>query len=232
MNPEERLNQVAARYRNLGFKVVIRPGPDDLPLFAKDFNVEIVATSDKGNILASVKASPSELEADPNVSRYAEVTEKQRGWRFDVLVLGPDQQAPAERVVPKDLDEDTIRRQLDAVEQIVRMDVSEVSLRKTLTELSLTAAWATLEAAMRRRLHADGLQAGWGTSPRTLLNQLYSSGAISTGVLRELEAMSTLRNAIVHGFSPPVIVDKNVVLKLIRIAQQLLLESQVPRQTA
>src|SRR5436305_8300918 len=115
MNTEERLNHVADRYRNLGFKVVLRPGPDDLPPFARDFKVEIVATSDKGNVLASAKASPSELEADQNVARYAEITERQRGWRFDVLVLGPDTpRVPVQRDTT-DLEEQELRRLLDEV---------------------------------------------------------------------------------------------------------------------
>ena len=44
MNIEQRLSYVADRYRSLGFKIVLRPGPADLPPFAKDFKVEILAT--------------------------------------------------------------------------------------------------------------------------------------------------------------------------------------------
>src|SRR5436190_9546020 len=98
MNIEQRLNYVADRYRSLGFKkVVLRPGPDELPLFAKDFQVEILATGEDGNVLASVKGSPSELEADPNVPRYAEVTGNQPGWRFDLLMLGPNGGLPKQQ---------------------------------------------------------------------------------------------------------------------------------------
>jgi hypothetical protein len=44
MNIQQRLNHVVDRYRAQGYQVVIRPGPEDLPPFAKDFKVEIVAT--------------------------------------------------------------------------------------------------------------------------------------------------------------------------------------------
>src|SRR3984893_403603 len=103
MTIEDRLKHVADRYRSLGFKVVIRPGPDDLPSFAKDFKVEIVATSDKGNVLAVAKASPSELQADKEVARYAEITSKQPGWRMDVFVLGPDSSSLPEKREAKEL---------------------------------------------------------------------------------------------------------------------------------
>jgi REase_AHJR-like len=82
MTIEERLNHVANRYRSLGYKVATRPGPDELPAFAKDFKVEIVATGDKGNVLAVAKASPSELQADQEVARYSEITSNNLGGEW------------------------------------------------------------------------------------------------------------------------------------------------------
>jgi hypothetical protein len=69
MNLEQKLDTVADGYRARGFQVVVRLGPDDLPPFAQDFKVEILATGPDGNALASVKASASELEAGPNLPR-------------------------------------------------------------------------------------------------------------------------------------------------------------------
>ena len=62
MNSEQRLNHVADRYRAQGYRVVVRPGPDDLPPFAKDFKVEILATRADGNVLVSAKATPRKGE--------------------------------------------------------------------------------------------------------------------------------------------------------------------------
>jgi hypothetical protein len=74
MNMEKRVNQVAAGYRAHGYKVVVRPRADELPDFAKDFKIEILARRDDGCVLASTKKNQSDLEADPNLARYAEVT--------------------------------------------------------------------------------------------------------------------------------------------------------------
>src|SRR5947209_1556067 len=71
-------------------KVVLHPKPDDLPLFAKDFKVQILARKDNGGILTVAKDSPSELQADQDVARYLEIVAKQPGWRLDVFVLGPE----------------------------------------------------------------------------------------------------------------------------------------------
>jgi hypothetical protein len=64
MNAELRLNQVADRYRAQGYNIVIRPRPDDLPAFAKDFSVEIIARRDDGGVLASASRRDC-----PNASR-------------------------------------------------------------------------------------------------------------------------------------------------------------------
>jgi hypothetical protein len=222
MNIEQRLNYVAERYRTLGYKVVLRPGPDDLPPFAKDFKVEILATGADGNVLASAKASASELEADPNVPRYAEITSQQPRWRFDVLVLGPDSELPKKELPASEPSADDIRRTLDEVERM---------LQAGFIASAFAAAWGALEAAMRRYVRAGGGEAGWGTMPRTMLNELYSLGAISTSVLRELEGLFQVRSAVVHGFSAPA-VDPDAVRFVVDTARRLLGESQPAKQTA
>jgi hypothetical protein len=222
MNMEQRLSDRAHRYRSLGYTVVVRPGPEDLPPFAKDFKVEILARRDDGSVLAVAKGSPFELEADPQVPRYAEVTNRQPGWRFDLFVLGPDSQPAAGNREAKEPQEEEIRSDLDAVQQL---------LQAGFLEQALVAAWAALEAAMRRRLRAEGEEVGWGTSPRTMLNELYSSGVLSTRVLRELEGLFQLRSAIVHGFSAPV-VEASSVLFLVDTARRLLTESQLAKHPA
>jgi hypothetical protein len=222
MNFDQLLNTVAERYRTRGFNVILRPGQDDLPPFAKDFKVEILATGPDSNVLASVKATPSELEADPNILRYAEIIEKQPGWRFDILVLGPESRLPKQERQASEPSEDEIRHRLDEVERLLQAGFSASSF---------SAAWGALEAAMRRRVRADGGDAGWGTTPRTMLNDLYSSGAISTSVRRDLEGLFPVRSAIVHGYSAPV-VDPGAVRFLVDTARRLLTESHAVKQTA
>lgn len=222
MNIEQRLNVVADRYRKLGFKVVLHPKADDLPPFAKDFNVQIVARKDDGNVLAVAKASASELQADQDVGRYAEVTERQPGWKLDVFVLGPDTPAlPAKGEVKEPSDEDLRRLVADA----------ERMLREGFVSQAFLTAWAALEAAMRRRLVALGGKATYGTSPRTMLNELFSAGLFSNSVFRDLEGLFQLRNIIVHGFAVPPF-PASAVEFLIRTANQLLETPTQVKQTA
>src|SRR5436305_13010824 len=71
MNTQQRLEGVAQQYRRQGYKVTLNPGPADLPDFAKDFKVEILATRPDGSVLVSAKESNRDFESDPALSGYA-----------------------------------------------------------------------------------------------------------------------------------------------------------------
>jgi hypothetical protein len=222
MNSEQRLNQVADSYRSRGFKVVVHPEPDQLPPFAKDFKVEIVATKEDGSALVVVKSTPSELEADPNVQRYADITSGQADWRLDLVVLGPDTPRMPIKHETKDLEEREIRRLLDDIERMVQAGF---------VAASLAAAWAALEASMRRRLRASGAREGCETDPRTMLNELFSAGVFSNRVFRDLEGLFQLRNIVVHGFAVPEFPPSSVEF-LLDTARQLLEPPPQAKQTA
>jgi hypothetical protein len=195
MNTPQQLERVADRYREQGYQVVVNPGPDVLPPFARDFRVEILAKRPDGNVLVSAKASRSEFERDPNLAHYAEVIEKHRGWRYDVTVLGPPPPAPS----PRDVNEASEAEILKALDDAERLVGEGFASQAVLT------AWSAFESAMRHRLRALGVDAGYGTSPRSMLNELISAGALSHGEFRDLEGLANLRNIIVHGFSVPEI---------------------------
>lgn len=57
--------------------------------------MQIAATKDDGSVLTVAKGSPSELQSDLDVARYAEITDRRPAWRLDVFVLGSD--APLSR---------------------------------------------------------------------------------------------------------------------------------------
>jgi hypothetical protein len=222
MNIEDRLNVVADRYRRLGFRVVLNPKPDDLPPFAKDFKVQVLATKDDGSVLTVAKASPSELQSDPDVARYAEITDRQPGWRLDVFVLAPDAPALPYNGEVKEPADDEIRRAITNAERM---------LGEGFANQAFITAWAVLEAAMRRRLVAGGRKAPFGTSPRTMLNELFSAGVFSNSEFRDLEGLFQLRTIIVHGFAVPTFPNSAVEFVL-RTAKQLLQATPQAKQTA
>jgi len=222
MNIEQRLSQVADRYRAQGYKVVVRPGPDDLPAFAKDFKVEIVARRDDGCVLASVKKNQADLEADPNIASYAEVTNNQIGWRFDLSVLGPEPQPMPEKRKAKEPSE----RRDPASFGRCRADAPS-GFRPAVSHRRLGRAGGghAKETSGRRGRGRLG-NVSTDDAERTLLGWCATWHCVS-GSRRLFQA----RSAIVHGFTTPAI-EKSAVQFLIETARRLLLESQPAKQTA
>ncbi len=197
MNTQHRLEGVAQRYRRDGYQVILNPGPADLPDFAKDFKVEILATRPDGNVLVSAKESSRDFESDAALPGYAEAIEKQPGWRYDVFVLAP----PPPMTQPRDANDASEAEIQTLIGDSDRLHQAGFAPQAVLT------AWAALESAMRHRLRALGVKTQWGISPREMLNDLYSSGILSHSEFRDLEGLFRLRNIIAHGFSLPEIGD-------------------------
>jgi hypothetical protein len=214
MDNPHRLEQIAQRYRDQGYQVTLNPGPDSLPPFARDFKVEILAGRPDGNVLASIKVSVSEFETDPELSRYAEVIDRNPGWRYDVYALGPPPRKPEPRDA-KEASEQEIAKTLNDAERLAQSGF---------VAQAVLAAWAALESAMRHRLLSLGTKTEFGTPSRNMLNDLLSSGIISHGDYRDLEGLARLRNMIIHGFSVPPIGEGTVTF-LVSTAQRLLTES-------
>jgi hypothetical protein len=222
MDTEQGLRQVADKYAQQGYQVILRPGPGELPPFAKGFQVDILARRGAMNSVIQVKRSLQEVSADANMSRLAEITNAQPGWRFDFVILEAENPTQREIRGAKELSDEDINQALIDAEQLVHAGF----LRP-----AMLSAWAALEATMRRRLRAAGEAAGWGTLPRPMLSELYSAGTISASEFPQLERMYQMRNQIVHGFASSTI-DAGDVKLLTDTARRLLEESRLAKQTA
>lgn len=222
MNYEQELKKLAGVYEGRGYKVVIRPGSEDLPSFAKDFKVEILARRANEGALVSVKKNRQEMEADTDMPRYAEITSAQPGWRYDFAILEGEQPGAREMRGAKDFSGEDVIRTLGEAEEVARMGF---------TRAAVLTAWSALEAAMRMRLRASGETTGWGTTPRQMLNELYSSGILSVDEFARLEKLYQVRSQIVHGFATPTS-DAEMVTFMVGLAHRLVDESRPAKQTA
>jgi REase_AHJR-like len=222
MDFERELSRVAQSYARQGYQVVVHPGAEELPAFAKDFRVELLGKREPGGVLVTVKKNRQEFAAEPDLGRYAEVTGAQPGWRFDFVILeAEDPQARDLRGAEEPTDAD-LNKVLHNAEQLVGTGYANAAF---------LLAWAGLEAAMRRRLRVEGEAPGGRTSARGMLNELYSEGILSTEELPELEILFQVRNQVVHGFAAQPS-EREAVPFLIALARRLLSESQPAPQTA
>jgi hypothetical protein len=222
MDFEQQLKRVASDYASRGYQVVVRPGSEDLPSFAKDFHIEIVGKRAAEGVLVAVKKNREDMAADSNMPRYAEVTGAQPGWRFDFVILEGEEPDAREIRGAQELSDDDIVKALGDAQQLVRGGF----LRP-----ALVTAWAGLEAAMRRRIRALRETTEQGALLQSMLNELYSGGNLSVTEFSRLEHIYRLRNEIVHGFASPAL-DPGLVQFLVETARRLLDESRPVKQTA
>ena len=197
MDTEHLLERLADRYRGQGYDVTISPGPNALPPFVKGFKVDLLAERSDGNILVAAKTDKADIERDLHLVDFADTVAKQRGWRFDLTLLGFP--PPLAMSTPQQVD-DLTEKQID--EQFrVAAKLHNLGFEP---QAALTA-WAAFESAMRYRLRALGQKVEYGASPRSQLNELISSGEIDHGQFHQLEGLMGVRNVIAHGFaSPPI----------------------------
>ena len=222
MNFEQELKKLAGVYEGQGYKVVVRPGLEDLPVFAKDFKVEIVARRADEGVLVSVKKNRQEMESDKDMPRYAEITSAQPSWRYDFAILEGEEPGARGLRGAQDFSGEDVIRTLGEAAEVARMGF---------TRAAVITAWSALEAAMRMRLRAAGESAGWGTTPRQMLNELYSSGILLGDEFARLERLYQVRSQIVHGFASPTS-DADMVTFMAGLAQRLVDESRPAKQTA
>ncbi len=217
MDFDRELKRMADSYASRGYQVTIRPTPDVLPPFANDFRIEILGRRGTEGVLVAVKKDRDDMAADANLSRYAEITGLQKGWRFDLAILGAENPNSRELDGARDFSEEDIERAFDESLAIVRLGF----LRPAVIN-----AWAGFEAAMRLRLRAAGEREGWWSQIRSMLNELYSNGLVNVEEFRKLESLSQVRTQIIHGFVSPLATEEGAVQFLCDIGRRLIEGSQ------
>jgi hypothetical protein len=211
MNFEQELERVAQLYHSEGYAVTLHPASDHLPSFAAGFRVDILATRTDGNVFVGVVRDRSELEAHPDISRQANVTNRQPGWRYDLEVVGKDD--PLRRLTrdAREPSDQEIDESLGEAERLAQAGYLRAAL---------VLAWAAVEASMRR-VADDGKRSTLRTTPRELLGTLYGNGFLSRPDFDNLNAAFRLRSEIVHGLVPPSI-DLALIDGTVRVARRLL----------
>jgi hypothetical protein len=214
MDFEHELERVAQQYRNEGYDVTLLPKGDHLPAFAAGFRVDLLATRRDENVLVRVLRTRSELQADPEVPRQADVTNQHAGWRYDVVILYHDD--PVRRAGGGEPTVEQIQEMLDEAERVAPCAAYRAAF---------VLAWAALEAVLRRLARPAGLGGDSDTQPAVLMRELYVNGHLSHEDFVHLDQLRQLRAAIIHGLVPPS-VDAEKVQTILNIAKRLLAESE------
>ena len=191
MTFDEQLAALAGRYAAQGYAVTVRPGPDDLPDFARGFVVQLCCRRGDGGVLVGAFADRSALAADPKVSEYAGAIAAEVGWRFDLALLEPELSPPDPSVgVAVKLPADQIEPAVAAAERAADLGFAREVF---------VAAWGAMEAAARLRLRGAGDPVRWNTPWPDLAGDLLDVSAISYDEYDRLGDLSQVRHRIGHG---------------------------------
>jgi hypothetical protein len=189
MDFEQELWRIAQRYEAEGYTVVVRPARELLPPFVGDQVVDLLATRPDRRVLVVARRKRKDLAENPELAQLADVTNKQSGWRLDLVITEPEN--PIEKVAEK-------AHEPTGEQLTLFLDRAQQAASMGLPDMALVYAWAGLEAAMRRL--RDDVELYGSTMPSELLRTLYSNGFLSREEFDRAREALKARTEIVHGF--------------------------------
>jgi len=204
------LSEVARRYEDEGYRVLVEPRGDCLPAFALGLDLDLIAVKPGDSVVVEVKQNRSDLDHDRQLASLATIVNAQPGWGFDLVIIDPE--TPVEKLLPRSQEPSAAQLQqvLARAEQLLASDE---------LPLACIVAWAATEAAMRALQLAR--EAGGRSEPAELMRTLYALGHVTPADFQLLREAFNHRTQAVHGLLTPDL-DATSVLNLIGVARRML----------
>ncbi len=184
-----RINEIAKAYQEKGYEVLLQPQEHQLPDFLKQFQPDLIVHKGNEHIVVEVK-SRGQFSQSSQVNELAKTVQKEVGWKFELVLLGPENSLSVGEASPLTAEE-IHAKMLDAI----------TFMHNGHLEAALLIAWSLVEAALRTLAMKEGIEAEKAI-PTYLLKQLTYEGIISRESYRFLIDIQQTRNAIAHGFKP------------------------------
>jgi uncharacterized protein YutE (UPF0331/DUF86 family) len=201
---ENRLLDVAEKYRQRGYKVSVSPPSKELPKFLSRFRPDIVAEGPDESVVIEVNSSGKERGA-AYWKELSKVVQRHPRWRLELIMDA------SKRAIRETMNEELIRERLHEGQRLAEQGMLAASLLIT---------WSAAEAAMR--LAAKGNEIALPDQrPGVVISRLYTDGVLEREEYDFLVELFGVRNAVAHGFYQEKI-RRMVLKKLQQIALRLL----------
>jgi hypothetical protein len=184
-----KLKELASEYRMKGYTVFIRPDREELPAFLSQFHPDLLAVSDKDNVVVVIK-STADLPSDRSLVPLAAAIEAQPQWRFRLAIVN----LPTEPELPEN-GELVPDERIDALLREARELNAEGR-----NETAAMIAWAAAEAVLRRVAHDNGADV-YGKYSGSVIKQLYVMGLLEDDEYYDFMRAVEFRDAFAHGFA-------------------------------
>jgi len=208
-----KIRQIAKDYEKNGYRVIIEPRGADIPTFIKYYQPDLIATSDKDNVVVEVKAR-TDFATIERLRDIADIINKRESWRFELIVTNSKQENQSGiNSANIDIEISEIEKNLKEVKTIAKQE-------NFLAAFIL--CWANLESLSRQLLLEDNKKLD-NKMPLVLIKTLFSFGYLTRTDYEGLEKLFQIRNQIVHGYKSSEL-DKKSMDRLITITEKLLKE--------
>lgn len=181
--------QVASRYREAGYEVVLQPNPTMIPFDLGGYHPDLLAKKDGMNVIIEVKSNFDIAASYERLQAVAEETRRHDNWSF-VLVTPRD---VAEVGLPNDPDQpswEEIQKGVQSADRLGSMGEHEAAYLVLWIAFEQTIRKLSIEAALPLERLA----------PAIMIRQLYSEGVLSIAQFDAARSSLEVRNRVVHGF--------------------------------
>jgi hypothetical protein len=185
---KQRIQEIAQEYQAKRYDVTVQPEPSQLPDFLTDYRPDILARREEETVVIEIKSRIS-LAKSQYLPRLAQAIEERSGWRFELVVINPKDNALSLEDA-RSLEEGDIAHTIKEIKEI---------LKPHHPEAALLLAWSTTESTLRLLANKEEIPLQ-RRDPPYLLKQLAIYAAISRDEYNTFMRAMRLRNAIAHGF--------------------------------
>jgi hypothetical protein len=185
---QKKLAELARRYAEQGYEVVVHPRKDELPAFLADFSPDLVVRGPRDNFVVEVKSTMSDKD-NRTAEHLARAVAAQPGWQFRYVLAGgedPEWQPPV--ALPP-------ARALEAGLQEI-----DTLMKAGADRAAVVMLWSAIEGLIRHHLAKRGFDPTERFSSGALLKQAVSEGYLNDAEYRTLRTLLSARNTMAHGF--------------------------------
>jgi hypothetical protein len=182
------LREIAQDYIRQGYPVTIRPLPEDLPEFLREFDPDLLVTTPESKVVVEVKGS-GKLRPDGFFERLHEAIQAHPGWSTEFILDYNREKELREAFLPV-LTFDEIQERLEAGQQLVEAG---------LLDSALLVTWSGVEGMLRQMTAYENITVP-NQGAGALITLLYSEGSLSRADYDKLKKMLEIRNLAAHGF--------------------------------
>jgi hypothetical protein len=191
VSEHERVEQVAARYREAGYHIDFQPSLASLPAGLGNYRPDFVAKQAAESVLVEVKTTSAPSDFD-RYQDLAELVQKTPGWRLDLVIAGGPTKIAGVSDYPLPSPRDILALLQDA-------DALLAAERYTATAL---VGWSACEGLLRRLAASHGI-AEQRAPTAQLLKELVAQGILPREDYERVWSTYKARNALAHGFAVP-----------------------------